>query len=158
MREVLAVAAVVVPLAVSGLGVLILGYAGLRLIPGAIGSPRWPYVIGRIARREKPSFWFGIGGHDDATQQPIHFDYTYEVCGVKYKGRRVFFGDDMVRTSVDVITDTYPAGCSVRVHYHPTRPQLSVLEPGWHREIFAPVGMGVFFIVFGIFLAYRFTA
>ena len=99
MRELLEIAGVVVPLAVSGFGAVIIGYTGFRLIPGAIASPRWPHVTGHVVRREKPSFWVGVSGSGDDSGRPIHFDYTYEVCGVKYRGRRVFFGDDM--TSAD---------------------------------------------------------
>ena len=127
-----------------------LGYSVFRLIPGALRSRHWPKAPGFVERRERPSFWFGLLTDDGPR---LVFRYTYEVDGTTHSGRRVFFGDDLVRTVRDDTTETYPAGSTVTVHHHPSKPWVSVLEPGWHREITVPLVLGVVFLVLGIVAA-----
>ena len=70
----------------------------------------------------------------------------------------MFFGDDLLRASVEEVTAIYPAGIGVKVFYHPDRPNLSVLEPGWHRELLFYVVVGVVLVLVGIVLAGRLAA
>jgi len=140
MKAILETIAAVLPFVVGFSGVALLAYASLVVIPRAVRSPQWPHVVGHIHTREVKEDLDGVR---------IRFGYSYRVHGVSYIGRRVFFGDDMSRYGSKGTTELYPQSCAVKVYYHPMRPNVSVLEPGWHNEILGQFLLGLILMVLG---------
>ncbi len=94
----------------------------LRYFSWAKQSLQWPKVKGIIAK-----------GIIFRMPRSMDFLYTYEVNGVTYKGDKPFFYNSNKTLTVKKVThlmDTYTEGKQVVVHYNPSNPKISTLEPG----------------------------
>lgn len=89
------------------------------------GSENWPSVSGEVTRSELRR----AGATPQTASYYVVFEYRYEVAGTTHTGDRVAF------TRVDPIrvTEDYPGGTRVAVHYDPNEPSVSALEPGVAR-------------------------
>ena len=108
----------------------------------------WPTVSGRIAAsdvRVVPGRW--------RTYRPS-VTYSYEVGNRSYTSRRIFFGQALFSTAAKGFAekrrDQYQAGGAVRVHVHPDKPELAVLEPGIWPDQFLPAFFWVLLLALGI--------
>jgi hypothetical protein len=101
---------------------------------------RWPVTPGTIAVSRTARRWgLGNGIWMAGLWYVPEVSYRYEVAGEKYSGRGVFLSDtgcSKLRWARDVIA-RYPRGADIAVHYDPTNPKRSCLEPVYreHRAL-----------------------
>ena len=138
-----------------GLGMSFLGY---RLIRKARESANWPSTPGTIEsstvdverERERDS----EGDVHYETKYIPNIVYQYQVNGMDYAGDRISFsgGSSSNRTRAYRITNQYPEGAEVAVHYDPEDPQESVLQPGATWKTYIVLVMGVVFSLVGVLI------
>ncbi len=114
----------------------------------AHASASWPITQGRIIHSEIRS----SSDDDGTTYKPI-VRFTYQVRGQEFRSNKVFFGDGDIYTSnikySRRITQKYPRGKNVKVFYHPSKPQQSVLEAGLNKKSFIQLTFGALFFLTG---------
>ncbi len=122
----------------------------------AARSADWPSVEGTVLSSQvhRASGAAGLRRSARSAYGPsVH--YEYRVDGVTYTGSKVAFTvkGEGERESRAVAT-RYPEQGPVRVHYDPSDPSFSVLEPGWDWRNAIPVAVGAFAIAFCAFFAW----
>ena len=121
---------------------------GVNNLQLAQASTSWPVAEGKIVHSTIKT----SRDSDSTTHQPI-VRFTYQANGQKFRGNQVFFGDVGISSSninySRKITQKYPRGKTVNVFYHPSEPQLSVLEVGLTKKSFIGVTFGALFFVVG---------
>ncbi len=127
---------------------------GIALILGthfgyrnAIDSPSWPTTEGLIIK----SRIVGVGGGRGGSGVRAKVHYVYDVNGLQFKGRRITYQrerGDRSEEHAQKVAERYSVGRTVRVHFRPDRPNVSVLEPGGSRY---PIvgGLVLGFIIIG---------
>jgi hypothetical protein len=128
---------------------------GAQQVLEAHQSSGWPTVNGKVVVAEVT--------RDGRYYAPV-ITYEYKVRRQRWTGYRISFGDARrggVAGLADAktIVNRYETGKSVRVYYHPDRPQDSLLEPGlangnwvvWFLPgiglLFLSVGVGVYVVI-----------
>lgn len=113
----------------------------------AVASSRWPEVDATVVE----SGWKRMGGPSTYTTA---IRFTYKVDGREFQGQRVAFwgllnahGENTAKEW----SDRWLPGQAVTVHYHPRRPELAVLLPGWNWRIAGSLLMAI--VVFGPLIA-----
>lgn len=128
-----------------GVACLVFGWhwlqPGMAIRAQAAASETWPAVDGRIVQSQR-RFVF----NDGAAAIDADIRYDFSIDGRTYVGHRVWIGDDQTYPCGDEFVaalDRYPEGRQVRVHYDPSRPAESVLEPGitWSGSMKYIVGL-----------------
>ncbi|MBN1273296.1 MAG: DUF3592 domain-containing protein [Candidatus Aminicenantes bacterium] len=77
--------------------------------------------------------------------------YEYEVRGALYHSHRISFKDSFSsKVEAQKIANRYPLGSKVKVHYHPRKPQFSVLHAGISIEDIGMFVVGGGLLYFGI--------
>ena len=100
-----------------------MGY-GTFLVSQARESAGWPQTDGRIVRSKVIPAREG---------DRLEIEYAYEVAGVPYTARRIYFGDHLTlssRNDAGTYATRYPVGNPVSLAYDPEDPADAVLEPG----------------------------
>ena len=129
--------------------------AGASLMLGGVNelllaqaSASWPITQGTIIHSEIQS----SSDDDGTTYQPI-VRFTYQAKGQEFRGNKVFFGGGGISSSnisySRRITQKYPKGKTVKVFYHPSEPQQSVLEAGLTKKSFIQLTFGALFFLAG---------
>jgi len=132
-----------------GIGVTVLG---VILLWKALSSQAWPSVKGRIisASLEKEK----VGRREIFREQ---IQYVYHVEGKKFVGDRVSLTPRLATLGLPTrqMTNKYPKGALVTVYYNPSRPEESVLEPGFNANIILIATAGPFILLI-VTILYRF--
>lgn len=153
-----------------GAGLLVAG--GLQLAK-ARSSTSWPTVTGTVLtstveatehkpsaeeqrrereRRRSPQVRIGVGQKDEVrfTYEAV-VTYSYSVDGVDHEGDRISIGaaGSGDPELAEAIRGRYPVGGAVPVHYDPSDPASSVLEPGVHGSTYILAIIGVVFLFMG---------
>lgn len=114
-------------------GLYLLG-DGIRNLRRARSSTAWPTTEGVVIRTE------------DARNDKVfstHAIVRYQAGGKEYTTDLITFGETLNpfdRTQAGLLRVRYPDTGKVSVSYDPGRPSTAVLRPGWHAEIFWPLG------------------
>jgi hypothetical protein len=79
----------------------------------------------------------GCGGHGDGRPE---VQYRYEIDGVRYTNSRVHLGKAYCGTAAADRAAAWPVGAKPMVHFNPTDPTQSVLQPfpgkgGYHLSV-----------------------
>ena len=92
--------------------------------------------------------------------------FSYQVNVQKWTGDKVFFGEGQIFSSnykyFNKVVNKYPVKTIVNVFYHPSKPNIAVLEPGVTQKMFIQFGFGsIFFVIgfshfFAVFVAFIF--
>jgi hypothetical protein len=139
--------------------------AGLRQIRRASRTRRWVTTEGviqssTVARRDPPPRDPNEDEDDSFRPLPLYrpeLRYTYRVGDQSFTGSRVDVQEVEVSSEERVrkIVDRYARGAKVTVHYDPSNPSQSVLEPGAHATTWVLPTIGVtFLIVAGAFFVF----
>lgn len=121
---------------------------GCGMVPSIIyarSSQTWPITAGTITECQ-----IEPGAGDRSAKSSVR--YVYQVAGSTYTGSKVgHFSNDP--QSGEKITNRYPRGSQVEVHYHPDNAAVAVLELGgvkWRKylELAVPLGMVVLGVLF----------
>jgi hypothetical protein len=95
----------------------------------ARGGKSWPVAPGEIiaSQVEQPR----THRSDEEADCTFTVRYRYRAGGKDYESHRVRFGGQAhtTRLQAEELTDKYPVGARVRVHYNPRKPSEAVLEP-----------------------------
>jgi hypothetical protein len=131
---------------IIGLGISILG---VKLIWEAYESQNWPSVQGKIISPpvERESTRLKIGFR-------TRIQYAYEAGGKRFLGDRIALGPlvGLYGPSDKHLARKYPKETIVTVYYNPIRPEQSVLEPGFNRNIILIVIFGPLVILCSVIL------
>jgi hypothetical protein len=127
-----------------GCGLTLLGVivalAGLIALQPAIRSARWPSTDGEV---------LAVSPAPQGDQRRVLVTYRFKVGGADFTGRSLTSARQFrSKQGLPPATDS-----SVRVHYHPTDPERSRLEPGAGAALFLPLGLGGLLFVVGLLLA-----
>jgi len=129
-----------------GIGVSIFG--GIFLWK-ALSSQAWPSVKGRIisASLEKEK----VRGRVISRER---IQYVYHVKGKRMVGERVALTPRLITLILPIryAIKKYPKGELVTVYYNPSRPEESVLEPGFNPYIILIVAAGPFIFLMATIL------
>lgn len=87
-------------------------------VSAGLASSDWPTAEGEILKAQR---------HRGKSKNKKRFEYRYTVEGIEHTNTRAAF----VRPPyIDPLYKKYRAGQTVQVHYDPTNPVRSVVEPG----------------------------
>jgi len=124
-----------------GIGVSIFGAI---LLWKALSSQTWPSVEGRIisASIEKEKVRRRVISRE-------RIQYVYHVKGKRFVGERVALDPRLLtlRLPARQVIKKYPMGALVTVYYNPSRPEESVLEPGFNPYIILIAAAGPFILL-----------
>lgn len=112
--------------ALAAIIVSITAWTGYR---NALGSTDWPTTEGIVIE----SRIVGVGGGRPDSGLRTRVRYLYAVNGVKHEGWRITYQrkrGDLSADHAQNVLERYPSDEKIKVHYHPDRPGISVLEPG----------------------------
>lgn len=128
-------------LAAGGYGVAF--WLGKPIRDEAVASTSWPATEGRIIRSRLEE-----SRNDGKTQLSHDIGYEYALDGKTLTGSRVWIGDGYSASPGNefrAAVARYPVGKQVQVHYDPTAPADSVLEPGttWSSSLAYFIGLGM---------------
>lgn len=148
-----------------------LGFAYWLFVTGVIGAIRmlqskhWAHTIGKIIAAEVKFKQFGSGADLDFKFVLIK-TYTYNVNGTSYKSNKTLASDYLYQKDFKPMSKfpkkhdffrktegyrnaekgiNYHIGRSVAVYYNPKKPKVACLDNRFNKEIFLPIGMGLFF-------------
>ncbi len=83
--------------------------------------------------------------------------YEYRANAESFQSRQIFLGQQFpssLSLASDFV-DKYPVGKGVTVFYNPEKPEVAVLERGWHKELLGYLVRGFLLMLFGFaFLVY----
>lgn len=115
-----------------------------KIIKDSIEAKSWPTVDGRIA---------DVGINPTEKAEGIQFyetrlNYNYNIGNKGYEGKDLdFFEWNHGRLIKEIKLSKYFVGKTVKVYYHPLKPEKSVLEPGLKFKYIYPFFCGVLFVV-----------
>jgi Protein of unknown function (DUF3592) len=135
------------PFILAGGAVLFFGGRGMIR---AHESLSWPTVLG-VIRHSSVEVQSSSGSHGGTT---YHADilYEYNVAGVPHSGNRVAYGDygSSSPSHAQAIVNRYVVNRQVTVHYMPSDPDESLLEPGIQLQAVVIPAFGLIFFVSGV--------
>jgi hypothetical protein len=137
----------------------ILALVGAAFVISAIVNQRkaraaesWPIIPGKVLRTEIREHVRRNNGVVTRTYEPV-IHYQYNLMGTAYESKRLSFGSaQMKHEQATQITEQYSEGSTVNVHYDPSKPEKSVLEPA-ARSNKTLLASGIIFFVMGAILA-----
>ena len=142
----------------SGGRLLFMAFDGMR---EAGESAAWPRADGKITRSEMSASTRNDNrGRQNAKSNSTFYEatleYEFEVNGMTYRGSRIATVKDMnaKRSRAQAILDKYPVDHRVMVSFKPDDPSVCVLEPGSWGGALIQLGLGVFFILVPLGLAF----
>jgi hypothetical protein len=110
------------------LGAALVGYT-LWCLVVSFRSRSWPEVAATVVSARV------VENRDEGTRYEFQMSYRYSIDGREFTSSRVRIGGQILSGSPgspNKQMSAYPPGKKIRVHYCPTNPSLSVLEPGPH--------------------------
>lgn len=122
----------------------VLALVGNRAKKKARASQSWNKATGTITQASlKEHASSGQEDHITTINYEPRVEYTYEVSGVSYMGKRIAFGANTFNyNKAREIVGRYPPGSAVTVNYDPQKPEEAVLETqAQGGTIFLVVGM-----------------
>ncbi len=138
----------------AGAGLSYAGWLGLARARASTGWPTAPgtVVASSVERRESR----GSNGINVTYHAGIH--YEFQVDGATFNGDRVAYGDygSSSPSHARGIVNRYPKGRAVTVHYKPGSPEECLLEPGVKGQTLVLPGIGLIFLLAGLFMAVAF--
>jgi Protein of unknown function (DUF3592) len=134
------------PLLIGG-GLL---FAGVRLLLRAHASNDWPTVMGKVVSSSVDS----SRSKDHGTTYHAEVLYEFTVRGTHYSSNDIAVGGYSSSNPARArrLVNQYPAGDKVIVHYSPSDPETSLLEPGIASSAFFLPGVGAFFFAIGLWM------
>lgn len=125
---------------------VIFGVIGALNMRRAASSLGWPTAPGEVLASRVEQ---GDGGAYARVR------YRYRVAEKTYTGARVSFREGPTLPGLpaeppEVAVRRYPSGKIVQVHYDPSSPDRSVLEPGAGPAAYLPLAAGGLFFVLGL--------
>lgn len=135
---------IIVPLfLIAGLGIF--GY-GLYELYQSHAAKNWPTAEATILTSEVSE-----ESDSDGTSYRPRITYEFTVDDTTHIGDRIHFGSVGSRNydTHAEITARYPVAAKVPVHHHPSSPEHSVLEPGFHANLLFKPGFGAVFAILG---------
>jgi hypothetical protein len=112
-------------------------------------SRGWPKVKGAVME----GFDFSISG-------ALTFSYQYSVNGRLYSSKRPFFANSykkLGREKTDELISKYSLGQEIDVYYNPSKPEMSVLEPGRKDGLLSAIILLAIFFLAGVITFYNGT-
>ena len=142
------------------IGLALLAF-GFLFVQEANASRDWPTVTGRIQNVRVT--WDLTNYQESMPDREYYFEvqYAYAVDGQSYTGERFSLGDgsnaagrtyhseDEARAAAAA---AYTAGSDITVYYDPAGPEAAVLQPGAGLGTYAPLILGLFFLLVGVAL------
>ena len=120
----------------------------LREAIRGLDSKRWPSTNGTVIASEISSVFY-----ETVTYFP-NIKYEYVLESEKYSSRKIAFLNDFSSIGLEPMSNTfqYPVGTHVKVYYHPNKPELSVLSPGFSPNLWVLLrfGIGLLFFILGL--------
>ena len=117
-------------LAFGGGGVYLI-YSSRKTRAQAEASQNWPVAAGSVVRSEIGESTSTDSDGDESTSYHPVVEYTYQVAGQSFNGKRITFGpvtgSSNPRKAQEVLS-RYPSGGAVQVYYNPQKPGEAVLE------------------------------
>jgi hypothetical protein len=146
-RRVFAVGVVLIVLGV-GWGALVVP----RLL-GAMATSSWPTVRGVVVSSEVR--W--KEGSSGTARYVAEITYSYVVNDVKRSSDRIAYTNPRTDSRSDAreITDRYPVGKQVQLHYDPDDPYTAVLEPGASTGAYIAVAVAGVLMLGGVLVIAR---
>ncbi|MGD9738841.1 MAG: DUF3592 domain-containing protein [Bauldia sp.] len=97
---------------------------------GRGGVHTWPTAIATIIYSQVASETKGEEGGKETVRYVPVVAYEYDVSGTPYRAARLRFADvsKMQFDEAKAITDRYPVGAGIEVHYNPAHPAEAVVE------------------------------
>lgn len=123
-------------------------------------SASWPLVEGKVVRSEMNASTRKNDHHRERRSNTTFFEasvaYEFEVNGTTYRGTRITTVKDMnaKKSRAQAILDKYPVDRRVMVSYKPDDPSVCVLEPGSWGGALVQLGLGAFFVLVPVALAF----
>lgn len=135
---------ILIKIVISAIVGPLLLFTGLKELRLADESPNWPAVTGHITKSEI------VPGKRIYT---LDIEYQYSLGNDSFTGETIAFGmspyADSDRAVVEKDQQKYLTDTKVTVYRHPTKPHISVLEPGpTDSKWFAPIA-GLVITLFG---------
>ena len=118
----------------------------------AADSTSWPTVTGTVTHSEVTTHRSTSKGRPRTSYGArIEFDYTVE--GTTYHGtRRTYRVVASSESAAKEAVAAHPVGRTVVVSVDPSDPGRAVLEPGWDWSNAIPIGVGLFAMIFVVFI------
>ncbi len=141
----------------SGGRLLFLAFDGMR---EAGESASWPRAEGKVIRSEMNASTRndepGRRTRSGTKWYEATVEYEFEVNGMNYRGSRIASVKDMnaKESRAQATLDKYPVDRHVMVSYKPDDPSICVLEPGSWGGALIQLGLGVFFVLVPLVLAF----
>jgi hypothetical protein len=124
-------------------GLLALALA-MRDLWGAWDSRCWPATEGEIVHSKVQRF-SRLSGYREGPTWTWQIQYEYTLNGVRYEGRRAYYGGEPTLGVARNIVARFPAGAAVKVYYYPKQPGTSVLIPGFNRYTYGGLILALLF-------------
>jgi hypothetical protein len=142
---------------IAGVVLIVLGVGwGALVVPrllGAMATSSWPTVEGVVTSSE---IKLDEGSSGTATYE-AKITYGYTVDGVRRSCDRIAYAERHTNRRSDAreITERYPVGKRVQVHYDHDDPYTAVLEPGASTGAYIAVAVAVVFALGGVLVVAR---
>lgn len=132
---------------------------GFFFVQEANASRNWPAVTGRI---QNVRVTWGLSNSQEAMPDREYYfevQYAYEVDGQTYSGDRYSLGDgsnaagrtyNSEDEAHEAAAAAYTAGSDITVYYDPAAPEMAVIQPGASFGTYAPLLLGIFFLLGGV--------
>lgn len=133
------------------IGFVVAFYFGKPILDDAKASTHWPSVEGVVQRSEVTT----SRNSDNKTMYSAQVVYSYTVDGREFENDTVSFGGKISTNSSRYarnVTNRYPVGRQVRVHYEPAAPANAVLEPGVTWRSYIVFAVGIAFLLVGLLM------
>ncbi|GAB4543036.1 MAG: hypothetical protein Kow0063_35730 [Anaerolineae bacterium] len=134
---------------------------GFFFLQEANASRSWPAVTGRVQNVRVT--WDLSHSQEAMPDREYYFEvqYVYTVDGQRYTGERYSLGDGSnaagrtyrsEEEAREAAAAAYTAGSDITVYYDPAVPEAAVLQPGAGFGTYAPLLLGLFFLLGGVAL------
>jgi hypothetical protein len=125
-------------------------YVGNQRLAQVRATEQWPTTDGKVISTSVES----RGTGNQVTYHALIL-YEFRLHGAVFHGTRLGIGDQDFRSRAEAqqVTDRYPPGRDVLVHYNPNVPGESILQPGSTTWFWVVVGLGGVFVLLGLVLA-----
>ena len=142
---------------ISAAGIYVLGVAVDNVVLG-INSKSWPTTDGTITSAciDSQPGSPGCGEFPgEAESHQAKIKYQYQVNGVFYESKRLRFGFNdfdiffSLRAAQGQISE-YFGGKTIKVYYHPQKPQVATLQPGLKLASVLFCLLGSIILMFGL--------
>lgn len=129
---------------------ILLTSISLYYLKMAKNSVYWENTNGEITRSD-----ITTSTGKNGTQYKANIHYKYEVYGIEYISKRVFYGSNISTSSkkrAQKLIDKYPVGQKVNLFFDPMKNSRAVIEPGARWEIKFFVIFSALFIIIPLLL------